>query len=156
MDLIILYVLIASLLVWLPVSVYLVAGRRADKWTSRAPTWLVENQQRATFVSTVVFGVLLCGDAIVRLLRTERSPRASPSSPSDFAVPQHLNPRIASPEWRLRFIDYLYLGSPTRPLSARPTSCRLRPGRKIAMAVQAVVSLCILGLVIARAVNVFT
>ena len=80
----------------------------------------------------------------------------NPAGHADFGFPQQLNPRIASPEWRLRFIDYLYLGSPTRPLSARPTSCRLRPGRKIAMAVQAVVSLCILGLVIARAVNVFT
>lgn len=67
-GLIILYVLIASLLVWLPVSVYLVAGRRADEWASRAQASLVENEQRATFISTLVFGVLLCGDAIVRLL----------------------------------------------------------------------------------------
>lgn len=67
-GLIILYVLIASLLVWLPVGVYLVAGRRADEWAARAQASLVENEQRATFISTLVFGVLLCGDAIVRLL----------------------------------------------------------------------------------------
>ncbi len=77
------------------------------------------------------------------------------STYTDFAFPQQMNPQLAPPRWRPRFIDYLYVGftnatafSPTdvMPLSARA---------KIAMAVQSVVSLAILGLVIARAVNVF-
>jgi hypothetical protein len=64
----VLYVLIASVLVWLPVAVYLVAGKRADELTESTEAWLMENQQRATLLSTLVFGLLLSGDALVRLL----------------------------------------------------------------------------------------
>ena len=72
-----------------------------------------------------------------------------------FAFPQQLSPEIASPDWRPRFIDYLYLGF-TNATAFSPTDAMpLAPWAKIAMAVQAVVSLGILGLVIARAVNVF-
>ena len=72
-----------------------------------------------------------------------------------FAFPQQLNPNVASPDWRPRFIDYLYLGF-TNATAFSPTDAMpLAPWAKIAMAVQAVVSLGILGLVIARAVNVF-
>ncbi len=74
----------------------------------------------------------------------------------DLAFPQQLNPGIASPDWRPRFIDYLYLGF-TNATAFSPTDAMpLAPWAKIAMAVQAFVSLGILGLVIARAVNVFT
>ena len=73
-----------------------------------------------------------------------------------FAFPQQLNPGIGRPDWRPRFIDYLYLGF-TNATAFSPTDAMpLAPWAKIAMAVQAVVSLGILGLVIARAVNVFT
>jgi hypothetical protein len=75
---------------------------------------------------------------------------------ADFAFPQQLNPRIAPPDWRPRFIDYLYLGF-TNATAFSPTDVMpLAPWAKIAMAVQSLVSLGILGLVIARAVNVFT
>jgi uncharacterized membrane protein len=73
-----------------------------------------------------------------------------------FAFPQQMNPRIESPDWRPRFIDYLYLGF-TNATAFSPTDVMpLAPWAKIAMAVQSLVSLGILGLVIARAVNVFT
>jgi len=74
----------------------------------------------------------------------------------DFAFPQQLNPDIAPRGWRPRYIDYLYLGftnaTAFSPTDAMPTA----PWAKIAMAVQAFTSIAILGLVIARAVNVFT
>ena len=55
-----------------------------------------------------------------------------------------------------RFIDYLYLGF-TNATAFSPTGVvPLAPRAKIAMVVQSLVSLGILGLVIARAVNVFT
>jgi hypothetical protein len=74
----------------------------------------------------------------------------------DLAFPQQLNPRIAQANWRPRFIDYLYLGF-TNATAFSPTDVMpLVPWAKIAMAVQSVISLAILGLVIARAVNVFT
>jgi hypothetical protein len=73
-----------------------------------------------------------------------------------FAFPQQLNPGIGRPDWRPRFIDYLYLGF-TNATAFSPTDAMpLAPWAKIAMAVQALVSLGILGLVIARAVNVFS
>ena len=74
----------------------------------------------------------------------------------DLAFPQLLNPQIAPSGWQPRFIDYLYLGF-TNATAFSPTDVMpLVPWAKIAMAIQALVSLGILGLVIARAVNVFT
>ena len=61
------YVAIASLLVWLPVAVYLVSGRRADAWTEATRGWLIANEQRLTEVSTVFFGVLLIAHSLVLL-----------------------------------------------------------------------------------------
>jgi hypothetical protein len=73
----------------------------------------------------------------------------------DFAFPQHMNPELAPVGWRPLFIDYLYLAftnaTALSPTDAMPTA----PWAKIAMTVQSLISLAILGLVIARAVNVF-
>jgi threonine/homoserine/homoserine lactone efflux protein len=63
-----LYIVIASVLVWLPVAVYLVAGKRADAWTERTETWIVANEQRITSLSMVAFGLLLIGHALILLL----------------------------------------------------------------------------------------
>jgi uncharacterized membrane protein len=74
----------------------------------------------------------------------------------DLAFPQQINPRLGPPGWRPRFVDYLYL-SFTNATAFSPTDVMpLVPWAKVAMAVQAVISLAILGLVVARAVNVFT
>jgi uncharacterized membrane protein len=74
----------------------------------------------------------------------------------DFAFPQDLNPTVADETWLPRFIDYLYLGF-TNATAFSPTDVMpLTPWAKIAMAVQSLISLAILGLVVARAVNVFT
>jgi hypothetical protein len=74
----------------------------------------------------------------------------------DFGFPQQLNPDIAPRNWRPRFFDYLYLGF-TNATAFSPTDAMpLAVWAKLAMAVQSVISLAILGLVIARAVNVFT
>ena len=59
------------------------------------------------------------------------------------------------PGWRPRFIDYLYLAL-TSSTAFSPTDVMpLVPWAKIAMGVQGLLSLVILGLVVARAVNVF-
>jgi hypothetical protein len=79
-----------------------------------------------------------------------------PPSELSFAFPQHLNPLVRPPGWRPRFIDYLYLGF-TNATALSPTDVMpLVPWAKIAMAVQSVISLAILALVVARAVNVLT
>ena len=73
----------------------------------------------------------------------------------DLAFPQQMNPDLAPPHWRPGFVDYLYLGF-TNATAFSPTDAMpLAPWAKIAMAVQSLISLVILGLVIARAVNIF-
>ena len=74
----------------------------------------------------------------------------------DFAFPQQMNPELAPADWRPMFIDYLYLGF-TNALAFSPTEAMpLVPWAKIAMAIEALASLAILGLVIARAVNILS
>ncbi|MEV7565760.1 hypothetical protein [Streptomyces tanashiensis] len=81
--------------------------------------------------------------------RAHRLPRASA-----LAFPQQLNPEVASADWRPRYIDYLYLGL-TNATAFSPTDVMpLAAWAKIAMGIQSLVSLLILGLVVARAVNV--
>ena len=59
----------------------------------------------------------------------------NPVGHADFGFPQQLNPRIARPSWRPRFIDYLYLGF-TNATAFSPTDVMpLAPWAKIAMTV---------------------
>ena len=88
------------------------------------------------------------GGAAARAHRLPRYP--------DFAFPQQLNPDLAPPNWRPRFYDYLYLAF-TNATAFSPTDAMpLAIWAKLAMTVQASISLALLGLVVARAVNVFT
>ena len=78
---------------------------------------------------------------------------APPEYP-DLAVPEQLNPVVAVPGWRPQFFDYLYLGF-TNSTAFSPTDVMpLARWAKTAMTMQAASSLAVLGLVIARAVNI--
>ena len=78
---------------------------------------------------------------------------APPEFPN-LAFPEQLNPNVAPPGWRPEFFDYLYLGF-TNATAFSPTDVMpLARWAKAAMTVQATGSLVILGLVIARAVNI--
>ena len=95
---------------------------------------------------SLLYFELDCGGAAARAERM-------PSSP-DLAFPQQLNPEVARPGWRPRYVDYFYLGL-TNSMAFSPTDVMpLAAWAKLTMAVQSVVSLLILGLVVARAVNV--
>jgi hypothetical protein len=84
----------------------------------------------------------------------EARTRATPKFP-DLAFPEHLNPHVARPGWRPEFFDYLYLGF-TDSTAFSPTDVMpMSHWAKLTMAIQATSSLIILGLVIARAVNIF-
>ena len=73
----------------------------------------------------------------------------------DLAFPQDLNPAIAPPGWYPTFIDYFYLGL-TNNLAFSPTDVMpLKHWAKLAMGLQSVASLLVLGLVVARTVNIF-
>ena len=83
-----------------------------------------------------------------------RLERAAPHP--DMAFPQQVNPELAMPGWRPVFVDYLYLGF-TNNTAFSPTDVMpLAPWAKLAMAVQATLSLIVIGLVLARAVNVLS
>ena len=78
---------------------------------------------------------------------------ADPEFP-DMAFPEQLNPSVAPPGWRPQFFDYLYVGF-TNATAFSPTDVMpLARWAKLTMAMQASASLIILGLVIARAVNI--
>ena len=78
---------------------------------------------------------------------------ASPEFPN-LAFAEQLNPNVAPPGWRPEFFDYLYLGF-TNAIAFSPTDVMpLARWAKAAMTMQAAGSLLILGLVIARAVNI--
>ena len=63
---------------------------------------------------------------------------------------------IVRPGWRPTFVDCLYLGF-TNSTTFSPTDAMPRaPWAKAAMTLQATVSLVVIGLVVARAVNVLT
>lgn len=100
--------------------------------------------------NVVVFSLLYweldSGGAAARAHRMPRAP--------DFAFPQQLNPEVAPPGWKPQFIDYLYLGL-TACTAFSPTDVMpLTPRAKVLMGCESLISLAVLGLVIARAVNV--
>ncbi|MEU7017167.1 hypothetical protein [Streptomyces sp. NPDC046385] len=95
---------------------------------------------------SLLYFELDCGGAAARAHHMPRTP--------SLAFPQQLNPEVANADWRPRFVDYLYLAL-TNATAFSPTDVMpLAPWAKMTMGVQSLVSLLILGLVVARAVNV--
>lgn len=89
-----------------------------------------------------------CGGPAIRAAGLPRHP--------DFAFPQQLNPELAPPGWRPAFLDYVYVAF-TNSTAFSPTDAMpMTHWAKLTMVVQALVSLAIIGLVVARAVNVLT
>jgi hypothetical protein len=64
----VLYVVVASLTVWLPVALYLLLATRADRAVVRLRSWITLHEQTLTFVSALVLGGLFVLDALVRLV----------------------------------------------------------------------------------------
>lgn len=64
----ILFVLVATIVVWVPVTLYLIFGRRADELVLCTRTWIAAHEQRLTVISLVAIGVLFVMDGIVRLV----------------------------------------------------------------------------------------
>jgi hypothetical protein len=100
--------------------------------------------------NALVFGLLyweLDGGGPLARYRRER---AYP----DFAFPQHMNPELAPPEWRPRYVDYFALGVTTSMAFSPTDAMPMVPWTKLTMTLQSVISLTVIGLVIARAINV--
>jgi hypothetical protein len=62
------YVVFASVLAWLPVTIYFVVGQSADAWVTDAKRWLLENQREVSMYIALIFGLLFSIDAVVKLL----------------------------------------------------------------------------------------
>jgi len=74
----------------------------------------------------------------------------------DFAFTQHMSPELAPEGWRPQFVDYLILGLTTSTAFSPTDVMPIAPWAKLTMALQSLISLTVVGLVIARAVNVFS
>jgi hypothetical protein len=104
------------------------------------------------FGNIVAFSLLYweldSGGPAVRALQMPKAP--------DFAFPQQLDPEVAPAEWRPVYVDYFYL-SVTSATAFSPTDAMpLVPWAKLSMALEELISLVIFGLVVARAVNIFS
>ena len=72
----------------------------------------------------------------------------------DFAFSQQLSPELAPPGWLPQYVDYLILGVTTSTAFSPTDVMPMRAWAKLMMAAQSLISLIVVGLVIARAVNV--
>jgi uncharacterized membrane protein len=74
----------------------------------------------------------------------------------DFAFTQHMSPELAPEGWRPQYVDYLILGVTTSTAFSPTDVMPIAAWAKLTMALQSLISLAVVGLVIARAVNVFS
>jgi hypothetical protein len=74
----------------------------------------------------------------------------------DFAFTQQMSPELAPPDWRPQYVDYLILGFTTSTAFSPTDVLPMVAWAKLTMALQSMISLLVFGLVVARAVNVFS
>ena len=147
----------------LSLALVVVLVAEASGVTARLVTDLVEGGPETNSASdllSVGFGVWLytiLAFAFLYWVLDGGGPDARLWAPPDYphlAFPGQLNPVVAAPGWHPEFFDYLYLGF-TNATAFSPTDVMpLARWAKAAMTIQATGSLAILGLVIARAVNI--
>ena len=73
----------------------------------------------------------------------------------DFAFTQHQAPELAPPGWRPHYVDYMVLGLTTNMAFSPTDVMPMARWAKLAMTLQSLIAVTVIGLVIARAVNVF-
>ena len=102
--------------------------------------------------NALIFGLLYweldSGGPLARYRRERPHP--------DFAFSQQLNPELAPAGWRPRYVDYLILGVTTSTAFSPTDVMPMTAWAKLTMALQSLISLTVIGLVVARAVNAFT
>ena len=99
-------------------------------------------------VFSLIYWLLDSGGPLARYLGEHPYP--------DFAFSQQLSPELAPPGWRAKYVDYLILGLTTSTAFSPTDVMPMVAWAKLTMALQSIVSLTVVGLVIARAVNVFS
>jgi hypothetical protein len=106
-----------------------------------ARVWITVN-----IAFALLYWQLDSGGPVTRLY----TPRPHP----DFAFPQHSSPGLGPPGWRPTFLDYLYLGFTTGNAFSPTDTMPLVHWAKLAMGAQALITFVIVGLVVARLVNI--
>jgi hypothetical protein len=99
-------------------------------------------------VFSLLYWLLDSGGPLARYLGEREYP--------DFAFSQQLSPELAPPGWRPHYVDYLILGLTTNTAFSPTDVMPLARWAKLTMALQSLIALTVVGLVIARAVNVFS
>jgi Sap, sulfolipid-1-addressing protein len=61
------YVLVGTVLVWLPVLLYIVFGDRGATWLTDGQAWIAAHKDPLTFYPSAVLGVVLIADGIIQL-----------------------------------------------------------------------------------------
>ena len=74
----------------------------------------------------------------------------------DFAFTQQMSPELAPPGWRPMYVDYMVLGLNTSAAFSPTDVMPMARWAKLAMSAQSLLSLTVVALVVARAVNAFT
>jgi hypothetical protein len=131
-------------------TVLLVSDLIRDKGVSNSADQLLASGAVVWLGNNLAFGLLYwLMDGGGPLARARRR------VPIDFAFTQHLSPEVAASGWRPVFLDYLHLGF-TNATAFSPTDVMpLTHRAKYTMLIQSTLSLALLGLVVARAVNAF-
>jgi uncharacterized membrane protein len=99
-------------------------------------------------VFSLLYWMLDSGGPLARYLGEREFP--------DFAFTHQMSPELAPPDWRPQYVDYLILGFTTSTAFSPTDVMPMARWAKLTMALQSLLSLTVIGLVIARAVNVFT
>ena len=66
----VLYVAVATILVWVPVLLYIALGPRATEWLENTQRWIGQHKAPLTFYPSAVLGAVLVVDGIVHILRS--------------------------------------------------------------------------------------
>ncbi|MBM3659618.1 MAG: hypothetical protein FJW95_08960 [Actinobacteria bacterium] len=62
------YIVVGTVLVWLPVAMYVVAGHLAEQYIAAAQHWVTERQDALTFWPSLVVGTVLVVDGVYGVL----------------------------------------------------------------------------------------
>ena len=144
--------LIASLTVTAVVSDgILISDLITGAEVTKAPGSLLASGALVWLGTALVFGLLYweldSGGPLARYQHRRGRP--------DFAFTQQLSPELAPPGWLPTYVDYLVLGITTSTAFSPTDVMPLARWAKLTMALQSLISLTVIGLVVARAVNAF-
>jgi uncharacterized membrane protein len=119
-----------------------VTNSASDLLASGAVIWLGN-----VLVFSLFYWLLDSGGPLARFRAEHQYP--------DFAFTQQMSPELAPPDWRPQYVDYLILALTTSTAFSPTDVMPMAWWAKLTMSLQSLISLTVVGLVIARAVNVF-